>query len=55
MYATKMKGVAANAPTPAISPFIDGTLLSSLSERKPPSTEAGSPPPTIMKAPAKEY
>ena len=50
-----MKGVADNAPTPAIRPFIDGTFFSRASERYPPSTEAGRPPPTMMKAPAKEY
>ena len=55
MYATNMKGTAVRAPTPAIRPFIDGTFFSSLSERRPPRTEAGSPPPTIIKAPAKEY
>lgn len=46
-----MKGHAARAPKPAMSPLMLGYLDSSLSERYPPRKLAGNPPPiTITEA-----
>ena len=45
-----MNGVAIKAPAPAIIPLIDGILYSSLSEKKPPATEAVKPPPITVTA-----